>query len=130
MMRQTRDPLATEEKVRGFAAYATKELPDGRLAWKHDIEMEKAFYKIFIKESKAVLLGMRPEVDWWYLLSLVRCPTLILRGTESNLLDHKTIQKMVAVMSQAEMGEVEGSDHVLFWDKPDEFRQIVERFLG
>jgi len=130
MMRQTRDPLATEEKVRGFAAYAMKELPDGRLAWKHDIEMEKAFYKIFIRDSKAILLGRKPEVDWWYLLSLVRCPTLILRGIESNLLDHKTIQKMVTVMSQADMVEVEGSDHVLFWDKPDEFNRIVKEFLA
>ena len=130
MMRQTRDPLATEENVRGFAAFATRELPGGRLAWKHDVEMEKTFYKIFIKDSQAILLGRKAEVDWWYLLSQVRCPTSILRGTESSLLDHETIQKMAAVMSQAEMVEVEGSGHVLFWDKPDEFNQIVSEFLG
>lgn len=130
MMRQTRDPLAAEEKVRGFVAYATRELPGGRLAWKHDVEMEKAFYKGFIRDSQAILLGRKPEIDWWYLLAQVRCPTLILRGTESSLLDHETIQKMVAAMSKAEMVEVEGSGHVLFWDKPDEFNQIVEEFLA
>ena len=32
-------------------------------------------------------------------------------------------------MSKAEMVEIEGSGHVLFWDKPDEFNQIVEEFF-
>ncbi len=66
LMRMTRDPLATEDKVRGFASYATKTLPDGRIAWKHDVEMEKAFYRAFIRDSKAVLLGGAPETNWWH----------------------------------------------------------------
>jgi len=129
LMRMTRDPLATEEKVRGFASYATKTLPDGRIAWKHDVEMEKAFYRAFIRDSRALLQGGAPEVNWWYFLSMVRCETLLLRGGESTLLDHEMILKMTAAMQRAEMREVEGSDHVLFWDKPDEFNAIVKEFL-
>ena len=129
LMRMTRDPLATEDKVRGFASYATKALPDGRIAWKHDVEMEKAFYRAFIRDSKAVLLGGKPETNWWQFLSMVRCETLLLRGGESSLLDHEMIMKMTAAMQRAEMKEVEGSDHVLFWDKPDEFNAIVKEFL-
>jgi pimeloyl-ACP methyl ester carboxylesterase len=129
LMRMTRDPLATEEKVRGFASYATKTLSDGRIAWKHDVEMEKAFYRAFIRDSKALLLGGRPETNWWQFLSMVRCETLLLRGGESSLLDHEMILKMTAAMQRAEMREVEGSDHVLFWDKPDEFNAIVKEFL-
>ena len=129
LMRMTRDPLATEEKVRGFASYATKTLPDGRIAWKHDVEMEKAFYRAFIRDSRALLQGGAPEVNWWYFLSMVRCETLLLRGGESTLLDHQMILKMTAAMQRAEMREVEGSDHVLFWDKPDEFNAIVKEFL-
>ena len=129
LMRMTRDPLATEEKVRGFASYATKTLPDGRIAWKHDVEMEKAFYRAFIRDSRALLQGGAPEVNWWYFLSMVRCETLLLRGGESTLLDHEMILKMTAAMQRAEMREVEGSDHVLFWDKPEEFNAIVKEFL-
>jgi pimeloyl-ACP methyl ester carboxylesterase len=129
LMRMTRDPLATEEKVRGFASYASKSIPDGRIAWKHDVEMEKAFYRTFIRDSKALLLGGRPETNWWQFLSMVRCETLLLRGGESSLLDHEMILKMTAAMQRAEMREVEGSDHVLFWDKPDEFNAIVKEFL-
>ncbi len=129
LMRMTRDPLATEEKVRGFASYATRTLPDGRIAWKHDVEMEKTFYRAFIRDSRSLLQGGAPEVNWWYFLSMVRCETLLLRGGESTLLDHEMILKMTAAMQRAEMREVEGSDHVLFWDKPEEFNAIVKEFL-
>jgi esterase len=130
LIRGRSNPFVPEEKVREYAAFALRELPGGRLAWKHDTEMEKAIYRSCFEEGQAILLGRKPEIDWWYLLTQVRCPTLIIRGDHSTILDHETIQKMVTVMSKAEMVEIEGTGHIAYWDKPDEYNKIVERFLS
>ena len=64
------------------------------------------------------------------LVSVMDFAQLFNKGVKKNDEVEVYINKMAAVMSQAEIVEVEGSDHVLFWDKPDEFNRIVKEFLA
>ena len=61
-------------------------------------------------------------------MNQIKCPTLIMRGTESAL-SYKTAQKMVALMPRAKLIEIEGSGHSIFLDQPEQFNQVIARFL-
>lgn len=116
-----REPLAQEEVLYHYATFVTKKLPDGRLTWKHDPQMNEAVTKV---------LESGVEVDvMWQLLAQIKCSTLIVRGAESNILSHEVAQRMVAVMPQAKLVEIQGAGHAIIWSKPDQFYRVVERFL-
>lgn len=115
-----RSPLAQNEMLRHVATFTTKKLPDGKLTWKHDPQVEDTFFKSIL-EGKANA-GMQ-------LIARIKCPTLIMRGAESTTLSHKTAQKMESLMPQAELVEIEGSGHSIFLDQPELFNQAIARFL-
>lgn len=121
LLRQ-REPLAKEKVLHHYASFATKKLPDGRLTWKHDPRLEEAVTNLAESGAEAYVM--------WQLVAQIKCPTLIVRGAESNILSQQVAQRMVAAMPQAELVEIEGGGHALIWSKPDEFNQAVERFLG
>ena len=117
-----RNPLGQEEPTYHYARHTTKKLPDGRLTYKHDQKLEETVLN-------TLKTGVQIDV-MWQLLAQIMCPTLIMRGAGSVCLSQEVAQRMVKAMSQAELVEIEGAGHALILDKPDEFKQAVEHFLG
>jgi esterase len=112
---------AQDEPLRRYAKYSTKKFLNGTLTYKHDPKLEK---------SRGIPKEPIVEVVPWRLLAKIKCPTLIIRGTESSAISSEVAQKMLATMSQAELAEIAGASHGIHLDKPDEFNQIVLRFFG
>ena len=127
-MRLAKDPQATDESFKPYADFATKQLPNGKVVFKYDINFERAEYEEALEQVKMLSIGNRPVPDYWRIISEVMCPTLIIRATQSALMDRETMKRMIAVMPNARAVEIE-CGHVVFQDAPDEFNKAVMDFL-
>lgn len=80
------------------------------------------------------LAGLTPEMaqigqtQLWAAYDALRCPTLLIRGTESDLLSHATAQQMTQRGPRAELHEFAGVGHAPTLVQEDQIL-VVERFL-
>lgn len=68
------------------------------------------------------------DVEMWDTYDRVRCPTLALRGAESDLLEHATLKAMAARGPKAEIVEFPGVGHAPMLMDPAQI-EVVRRFL-
>ena len=68
-------------------------------------------------------------MDLWPKLAVISCPTLIVRGEESDILSTEVAARMVEEMPYAKCIEVPKSGHMVFEDNPDAFNAILAEFL-
>jgi pimeloyl-ACP methyl ester carboxylesterase len=59
----------------------------------------------------------------------IAAPTLILQGTEDNVVDQRNAQVLADRIDGARVELFDGSGHLFFWEQPDAFVRIVMRFL-
>ena len=59
----------------------------------------------------------------------ITAPTLILQGTEDNVVDQRNAQVLADRIPGAHIELFAGSGHLFFWEQPDEFVRIVSEFL-
>ena len=111
--------FAPERVIRRRLQYASKELPNGKFGWRYDQE---------IRESRR-RGDVAPILDLWPALPKITCPTLIVRGTETDLLRPETAQRMVDTLPNGKLVEVEKAGHMVFEDNPDDFLEAVQPFL-
>jgi pimeloyl-ACP methyl ester carboxylesterase len=62
-------------------------------------------------------------------LSRLRCPLLLIRGFGSAVLTRAAAQQIVNLVPNAQLALVHGAGHSVMLDRPQEFAQIVTRFL-
>jgi pimeloyl-ACP methyl ester carboxylesterase len=74
--------------------------------------------------------GTRQPVDAWPLLSRIAAPTLIVRGEMSPILPRQMAREMVERIPGARLEEVPGSYHHLMLDRPEAFRDVLDRFVS
>ena len=73
--------------------------------------------------------GRRDIIDLWEPLSRITCPTLIVRGAESDVLSPDVAKRMLEVLPGGRLVEVAGAAHTVPGDKPEEFARAVRSFL-
>ncbi len=116
---------ASEETLQRRMRYATRQLPDesdgvpGKTVWRYDVA---------IRENRR-RGGGAPDVDLWPKLPLIACPTLIVRGEESDVLSPEVAARMVHDMPNAKCIEVPKAGHMVFEDNPEAFNTVVAEFL-
>jgi pimeloyl-ACP methyl ester carboxylesterase len=110
---------ASDAVLRRRLRYATKELPNGNIGWRYDVA---------IREQRRQGTGA-PPVDLWPALPKIACPTLIVRGKETDLLSPEVAQKMVEAMPNAVVVEIERAGHMVFEDNPQDFNTAVGAWL-
>ena len=97
-------------------AEAVSKLNDeGKYVWKADIRIVTEYE--------------RP--DLWDSWGRIRCPVLLLRGRQSNLLTHETAVRMREALpaSQVRLAELEGGGHWFYQDFPGAFEAAVRWFI-
>ncbi|RIX45625.1 MAG: alpha/beta hydrolase [Rhodocyclales bacterium GT-UBC] len=75
--------------------------PDGRWGFLYDPQIAAAFQAAFVDQ----------DVNLWPIYDAIRCPTLVLRGAESDLLTRDTWLEMGRRGPQAKLAEVAGVGH-------------------
>ena len=112
--------FASEPVMRRRLTGQTRQLPNGKLGWKFDQE---------IREQRINGTGA-PSVDLWPALDNITCPTLLVRGMETDLLAEETAQQMVATLKQGTLSQIERAGHMVFEDNPADFIAAVHGWLA
>ena len=112
--------FASEPVLRRRLRYASRELPDGKIGWRYDPE---------IRAQRRDGTGATPP-DLWTPLSQITCPTLIVRGSETDTLSLDVANRMVDALSDGRLVHVENAAHMVFEDNPESFNAALAEFLG
>ncbi len=102
-----RHPKASEENRQTRLTWMLKEDADGTITWRID----QAIFDPNLKPDD-------PQ-QTWDLLSQIRCPTLILRGGESDVLSADTCQKMLTCIPDSQWVDIPGAGHMVLEDNPE-----------
>ena len=113
------NPLCPEDVLRRRTTYQSKVLPNGKIGWRYDLEVRQQW-----REDRRPA----PE-DLWPYVENIPCPTLVVRGAESDILPMRVAEKVTQVMAQAEVVEVERAAHMVMEENPDKFTEVVKAWL-
>ncbi len=117
---QTGNRFASESVMRRRLTGQTRTEADGKIGWKFDPE---------IREQR-INGTAAPAVDLWPALESITCPTLVVRGTETDLLTKETAQQMIDTLAQGSLVEIERAGHMVFEDNPADFIAAVKDWLN
>jgi pimeloyl-ACP methyl ester carboxylesterase len=112
-----RNPRLTRAQAMHLATHGLKQNADGSYSWKFDP---------YLRARAAYRLSLEDHVGLW---SRIQCPTLLVSASESFLPDPEKAGVMQH-FGNAELAKIAGAGHWLQHDKPDEVRELIERFLG
>ena len=96
---------------------------DGRLRRKTD----PAFIRFAFLDATAPNDQDRPNA-LWAACAMIKCPTLIVRGSRSDILSRETAERMVATIPNARLVEV-NSQHAVPHENPEGFYQAIKDFI-
>lgn len=108
----------TDAQVREWAGFATRPLAQGGLGWRYDPAIRKQMAE-----------GRRVAADLWTSFEAMRCPVLVLRGGESDVLSPATVEEMVRRGADCSAVEVPGLGHAPSLTEPEAIDAIA-RFLA
>jgi non-heme chloroperoxidase len=111
------NPRRSLDNIRDRLRHNLKQLPTGRWTWKYDPMLRNPAR---LGES----LG-----DLWTEIEKIRCPVLIVRGGESDVLDPEVAARFGRIV-RAEVRTVPGAGHSVMGDNPTGFLAAVEPFLA
>ena len=117
---QSGNRFASEAVMRRRLSGQTYQTSDGKIGWKFDPQ---------IREQR-INGTAAPAVDLWPALNVITCPTLLVRGTETDLLTEETAQRMVNTLAQGALAEVERAGHMVFEDNPADFITAMKQWLN
>ncbi|MFN8627419.1 MAG: alpha/beta fold hydrolase [Candidatus Binatia bacterium] len=114
------NPRRSLENIRSRLAHNLKQLPNGKWTWKYD------------KALRSLEGGFRgnPLVNLWDDVRKIRCPTLIIKGGESDILSSESAEKLRATIPNSRLAVVAGAGHSVMGDNPAGFVEAVRGFLG
>jgi pimeloyl-ACP methyl ester carboxylesterase len=117
-MRQIYAPFGdlSDENWHHLAAHGTRPLLDGRLTLAHDPAIAQAF------------LLLDQDVDFWSAYDRIRCPVLLLRGLQSDILTSDVAQEMTRRGPKAQLIEFPKTGHAPTLMDPTQIR-VIANFL-
>jgi pimeloyl-ACP methyl ester carboxylesterase len=111
------NPRRALDNIRERLRHNLQQLPSGRWTWKYDAAL---------RNPARVGEGMG---DLWQQVEAIRCPVLIVRGGESDILTPEVAARLGGIVG-AEVRTVPGAGHSVMGDNPAGFLAAVEPFLA
>jgi pimeloyl-ACP methyl ester carboxylesterase len=115
----------TEEEWRKLAADALRQDKDGKWILHYDPGLAVA-----IKAATTPELLQRAEAMLWMAYDAISCPTLLLRGAQSDLLKPEVAQAMTTRGPKAKLVEIPGVGHAPTFLHVDQIALVREFLLG
>ena len=110
--------LLTEADWMHLTEHSISQRSDGRWGFLYDPAIASPFKATFADK----------DIDLWPIYELIKCPTLVLRGAESDLLKHETWQEMGERGPHAKLAEIQGVGHAPMF-MTDEQISLARDFL-
>jgi pimeloyl-ACP methyl ester carboxylesterase len=101
----------TDEQWRHLAAHSVFENGEGRLQLRYDPAIASSMRASHADPEFPLGLNFIAGIDLWRTWTEIRCPTLVLRGAESDVLSHDTLLQMQALRPGVEVVEFPGVGH-------------------
>lgn len=114
------NPRRSRENIESRLRHNLRQLPDGRWTWKYDPQLR----------SPNRPIGSRLTTNLWDDVAAIRCPTLILKGGESDILSAESATKMQQAIPGSELVVIPGAGHSVMGDNPEAFTAAVRAFLA
>lgn len=114
------NPRRTLDNIRSRLTHNLKQLPDGRWTWKYDVALrspERGF------QASAL-------TNLWQDVSRLQCPTLIIRGSESDILSEAGAAKLRDAIPNSQLATIDGAGHSVMGDNPQQFVAVLRPFLA
>ena len=96
--------------------HAVVKRADGQWEWRYSLDA-------------ALQSLQQARQDLWGYVAKIRCPTLLIRGQESDVLTVNTTRKFSQLLKDCRSVEIEGAGHGVPRDNPQRFDQVVAEFL-
>ncbi len=111
------------ENIRERMRHRLRPTENGKYTWKFD--------RRFREQDNGLRIGSELSNDqMWQLFRSVAVPTLLVRGSESDVLTADVAERAAREMERARLVVVPGAGHSVPGDNPDDFTQAVRDFLG
>ena len=107
----------SKDQLRGSLRHQLRQFTNGKWSWKWDPVLRDTNTSGWTAEAL------------WECVRNIRCPTLLVRGSESGLISDETVQRMMETMVDVRVVTVPGAGHLVPGDKPPTFHQVVRDFL-
>lgn len=114
------NPRRSPENIRSRLTHNLKQLPNGKWTWKYDKYLRSGDRRF---EASALH-------NLWDDVRALACPTLILKGGESDILSAESAARLQAAIPGSELVSIPGAGHSVMGDNPEAFVAAVRRFLG
>ena len=112
------NPRRSLANLRQRLSHNLKQLPNGKWTWKFDQK----------RLGAGARSGIGPE-GLWEDVRKIRCPTLIIRGGESDILAPEAAERLRAAIPNSRVTVVPGAGHSVMGDNPAGFATAVQEFL-
>lgn len=82
-------------------------------------------------ENLALILGaLASRKDLTAELGKIKCPTLVITGSEDKIIPHFVCENLAKSIPQAHFERIDGVGHLPNLESPEKFNRILEQFLG
>ena len=113
------NPRRSLENIRSRLTHNLEQLPNGKWTWKYDKALrsgERSFQASALQ-------------NLWDDVRAIGCPTLIIKGGESDILSSESAAKLQQAIPGSHLAEVPGAGHSVMGDNPEAFVGAVLPFL-
>lgn len=117
-------PFRPEWQIRSSLHHSLYQRPDGRWTWKYDPVLRDSTRRAQREEQKP------DPASRWELWERIQCPTLIVRGGNSNVLSRDVAERMVERNGNSRLVEVPNAGHRVPGDNPVAFEGAISEFFG
>jgi pimeloyl-ACP methyl ester carboxylesterase len=119
-LQQTRPDLSSSDLPQ-FRRTTLTELADGRVTWRYDLDG--------IRRSMHARRGEHAQDTLWAQVDQIRCPTLLLRAAQSDVVSPDMVAAFQARVPGVRLVEIPRAGHRVYVDNLPEFNRAVAAFL-
>lgn len=111
----------TDAQWQHLTTHVIRRAEDGKFEFLYDPA-------IAVSYVQALIASGGQDIDFWPLYDMIACPTLLLRGAQSDLLTHETAEAMTQRGPRAQLVEISDVGHAPTLMMPEQI-EVVRRFI-
>ena len=115
------NPRRDASLLRRSLLHNLRRRPDGKWIWKYDQRHRGRFDPAAYERRRQLLWSAVPRVS---------CPTLVVRGAESDVFHDEDAERLANALPHGRWVKVEGAGHTVQGDNPAGLLTVLRKFLG